>query len=287
MGQHSVPRFYLSGFAPPGENRIWTYDKKSDGPRLLPIKSVAQRKHQYGDIEEFLTKDIEAPAKVALTKIRTQEAITGSDKLSLSKYIFILAKRVEAAFKRFREKSPEIAASETKRLDKSLSDYASRNPDKAARCEEIRKNVPRIMNDLAENPTREIWANSLLHGNERMPGIISKMTWTFYVCTRPDLFITNDNPVFIHRSLGIGKWYSDLSFPVSGDVSVLASWLRRRDLEYRQATPQQIRELNRRMAVNTTRFAFGPSNKSWITDLLNKPKHEVHLWIAQFPYKNC
>ena len=113
------------------------------------------------------------------------------------------------------------------------------------------------MNDLAENPTREIWANSLLHGNERMPGIIGeKMTWTFYVCTRPDLFITNDNPVFIHRSSGIGKWYSDLSFPVSGDVSVFASWLRRQDLEYRQATPQGFRELNRRMAVNTTRFAF-------------------------------
>jgi hypothetical protein len=262
---------------------VWTYEKGADDPQLLPIKIVAQRKRLYGDIEDFLTKDVESPAHSALKKIRNREAISGSDKMALSRYIFVFWKRVEAAYERVKEKAPEIARDEMAKLRECLRKLEEENPDKSERCNEISKDAQRIFTDLARNPSLEIWANSLQHSNERMPEVLSKMTWVFYIFKHPDIYITSDNPVFIHRAIGIGKPYSDLSFPVSKDVSLLASWQKRSDLQYQEATPPQIEELNRRMAFNSMRFAYGPLNKECIAYLLNKPKHEVHLWVQQFP----
>lgn len=285
MGQHILPQFYLRGFASPAESEVWTYEKGKDCPRLLPIKNVAQGRRLYGDIEGFLTKDIEGPAIDALRKIRNQEKVPDSLKQVLSKYVYVFAKRVPAAFKRFKDKAPEIAREEMKKIDGRLREYEEENPGKADRCSQIRKDAQRIINDLAQNPSREIWANSIQYGNKDIPGWLSGMMWTFYVCAPPDIFITSDNPVFIHRAIGIGKQHSDLSFPVSKSVSLLASRQNRRDLQFQEATPQQIKELNRRTAFNAMRFAYGPVDRGWIADLLNKPKHEIHLWVQQFPDK--
>lgn len=111
------------------------------------------------------------------------------------------------------------------------------------------------------------------------------MTWIFYVCRHPNIFITSDNPVFIHREIGIGKPRSDLSFPISKEVSLIATWRKGSDLRYQAAAPQQIRELNTRTSFNASRFAYGSANKVWIADLLNKPTHQIHLWVQQFPNK--
>ncbi|MEN6560958.1 MAG: DUF4238 domain-containing protein [Acidobacteriota bacterium] len=284
MGQHSLPQYYLRGFAPTGTKAIWRYEKGKPNPLSLQIKSAAQRKQLYGKVEAYLAQEIEGPANAILKKIENREAISDSEKLAFSRYVFVFWKRVEAAFERFKEKSPKVAHDEMQKLEACLRELEKQNPDKAERCEEIRKDGQRIYNDLAQNPTKQIWGKSIQYSNEQMPEVMSKMTWVFYTCTYPDIFITSDNPVFIH-AIGIGKPHSDMSFPVTKEVALLATWRKGSNLRYREACPQQIRELNRRTAFNALRFAFASGNKAWITDLLNKPEHQVHLWVQQFPDK--
>jgi len=137
MGQHSLPQYYLSGFAPPGTTEVWMYEKGKDNPRLLPIKIVAQERQRYGDVEGFLTQDIERPANDVMKKIRNREAISAPEKLALSKYIFVFWKRVEAAFERFKEKSPEIARDGMQNLDARLREIEAENPDKAKQGDTI------------------------------------------------------------------------------------------------------------------------------------------------------
>jgi hypothetical protein len=259
------------------------YEKGRASPRLLPIRGVAQGSQLYRDIEDYLTQEIEGPANDVLKKIRNREAISDSEKLTLSKYILVFYKRVLAGFNRFKEKGPEAAKTVAGRWDEHLSKLEAEDPAKAEQYEKLRKRVLRICNDLGQNPSKEMWASSFPHGTDKVPDMISKMTWTFYYCTYPDIYITCDNPVFIHHAIGIGKPHSDLSFPLAKEISLLATWRKGNDLRYRAATPQQIKELNRRTAFNMTRFAYGPVNRTWIADLLNKPEHEVHLWVQQFP----
>ena len=278
MGHHILPQYYLRGFAQPGEVELWRYEKGKTNPLFLPIKGIAQEKGLYGDVESYLAERIEKPVINALKKIRNREAVSEIDKKDLCKYIFVFAKRVKAAFNRFKDNAPRIAKDQMDELDRYLRDLETKNPDKASYCDSVRKNAQRIYNDLAENPSKEVWARAIQFDNGIARELLSQMTWTFYCCKEPDIFITSDNPVFIHRSIGVRPRHADMSFSISKNISLLASWQNLRDQKYLEATSQQIKELNRRTAYNATRFVYSPVEKVWITDLLNKKEHRIHLW---------
>lgn len=254
------------------------YDKMSERPLFLPIKGIAQENDLYGDVENYLAEKIERPIISALKKIRNREVVSEIEKKDLCKYIFVFAKRVPAAFNRFQDNAPRIAKEQMDKLDSHLHDLETKNPDKTSRCDSIRKNAQRIYSNLAENPSREIWAKAIQFDNGIARELLSQMTWTFYCCNEPDIFITSDNPVFIHRSIGVRPRHADMSFPISKNISLLASWQSFRDQQYLDATSQQIKELNRRTIHNATRFVYSSEKKDWLTDSLNKKEHQIHLW---------
>jgi hypothetical protein len=278
MGQHTLPQYYLHGFAQPKKEKLWMYEKGKEHPLLLPIRGIAQENKLYGNVESYLAEEIENPANNVLKKISCRDSVSADDKKALSKYIFVFTKRVPAAFKRFQNSAPKIAKDNMDELDRYLRDYEAKNPDRAGHCNKIRKNAQRIMDDLVKNPSKEVWAGAIQSNNGNAQEFLNQMTWTFYVCKDPDIFITSDNPVFIHRSIGVRPKHSDMSFPILKNISLLASWQNLRDQQYLEATSQQIKELNRRTAYNATRFVYSPVEKDWITDLLNKKEHQIHLW---------
>ncbi|MCX5919600.1 MAG: DUF4238 domain-containing protein [Deltaproteobacteria bacterium] len=278
MGHHILPQYYLRGFAQPGKEELWMYDKGKEHPLFLPIKGIAKENKLYGKYESYLAEEIEKPANDVLRKVRNREPVSVDEKNALSKYMFVFAKRVPAAFKRFQDNAPIIAKDHIDELDRGLREYETRNPDKASQCDFVRKNAQRVMTDLAENPTKEVWVGAIPVSNENVPELLTQMTWTFYVCKDLDIFITSDNPVFIHRRIGVRPKNADMSFPISKNISLLASWQGLRDQQHSEATSQEIKELNRRTVHNATRFVYSPEEKDWIMALLNKKAHQIHLW---------
>ena len=220
-----------------------------------------------------------------LKKIRNKAPISDIDKSTLSKYIFVFFKRVLAAFDRLQHNAPKIAKDARDIMDRYISDCEANYPDKAELYASFRKKVQKKTNELEENLSKGDWARSIPHSNGNPQKLLSLMTWTFYLCGGLDFFITGDNPVFFHSSIGMGRWYSDLSFPISKDISLLVSWHNRRDRQYLEATSQEVKELNRMMAFNVTRFLYSPIEKDWVRDLLNKKEHKVQLWASLSPWE--
>ena len=68
--------------------------------------------------------------------------------------------------------------------------------------------------------------------------------------------------------MGIGKPESEVTFPVSSNIVLWATW--RKDIKetYSVIHKQAIKEVNRRTATNTTRFAYHAKEEAWIPKFL-------------------
>jgi len=112
----------------------------------------------------------------------------------------------------------------------------------------------------------------------KAPGLLSQMTWRFFICGEPNAFLTNDNPVFIFKHLGIGKEYSELTFPISNYITLWATW-RPIDEGYFHANNQVVKEINRRTASIATRFIYFSKKRDWVITLVNKKEHLLNFII--------
>jgi len=278
MGCHINPQFYLRGFAQQGSPLLWVYEKGNDKPRPLPIKRIAQEKHFYSEnIERYLADNIEMPANHVLQKIRDQEPISPNDKETLSEYIFIFYKRVPRALQRFHTAAPSIANDLMKKININLDQLRCSHSDKSDLYESLRVKAQKIINGYKESPPKEGWQNSIPIKDLNPVKLLSRMNWVFLTCKEPDLFITCDNPVFIHAAMGINKVRSELTFPISKNISLFANWWNMKDLSYIEANSSLIKEMNRRMAFNATRFMYCHIHRDWVTKLLNKKSPLIHL----------
>lgn len=281
MLTHYVPRYYLSGFTqnskPP---LIWVYEKGSSQVFPTQIKNVACEKYYFPDnFETYLANEIEAPANIVLRKIRERKMITVKDKIALSNYMAVLWKRVPEAKKRFKVQAPKISNGISKKLFEKIEELKIKNPSKANLLKKRRLEAQDILEKFEDNPSEEIWRSVIPpEMTPRISEALSKMTWRFFTCEEPNAFLTNDNPVFIFRHLGIGREYSELTFPISSYITLWATW-RYTDEGYFPANNQVIKEINRRTASVATRFIYFSKKRDWVITLANKKEHLLNFII--------
>jgi len=287
MGHHFDPQFYLGGFAKPGTNSLFMYEKGRAAPRLLPIKEIGQEKDLYShEIENRLSVDIEGPANRVLGMIRGYNSITDEDKKILSDYIYVFYKRVPKAKKRFQAASLEIAIDLKEKISGRLDSIEREDPEKSDTCRERKEEAEQILKEFATNPDPKIWQDAILIENDNAPEIIQQMTWTFFTCIWPEVFITSDNPVFVHPRLGINKLNSELSLPINRGIALLATWWDIKDLQYLEANQEVIRQMNRRTAYNRDRFLYSDVERPWISNLNNKDRHIIQLFSYPGPRRS-
>jgi hypothetical protein len=99
---------------------------------------------------------------------------------------------------------------------------------------------------------------------------LQKMTWHFFMAPKGHAFLTGDNPVFIPEQHGLGKNVSELSFPISTDVALVASWHSEFKEGFFNATPQVVKEMNRRTAHAASHCLYFSQSLEWVVTLLNK-----------------
>lgn len=286
MGHHYIPRYYLGGFCAPSSSRsiIYVYEKGSQNVFSTSIKNVAQITQYYSeDTEEYLANQVEGPANSVIKKIRDRQVITTEDKIILSRYMITMFKRVPTGKERLEQKSPEIYSSVLDRVEDALDDLLIRFPNndslqrKAEELSIIRQKLE-IDKEYRARFIEDAWLKIM--DPEMTPkslGALSHMTWQFLTYDKEWVFLTSDNPLFFFSKIGIGNERSEVTFPLSSNIVLWATWRRDIGEGYFPAKQRSVHQINRRTVSIANRYVFHASEADWIISLVNKKRHSLRL----------
>jgi len=272
MGHHYIPQYYLRGFCQNFGRTIWVYDKLESCRFSTQVKSIANICGFYSpELEKYLSEEIENPANQVLDKIRNREIPTPYDKITLSRYIAVMWKRVPSGRKSFKSQAPKVASKLRDKFHRQLDEIVAINPSKEDLARQRKAEIDEILNAYSNDPPEDVW-HQLVRAEQtpRMIAAIATMSWKFLTFDKNPVFLTCDNPVFIFRSLGVGRPESELSFPLSMHIILWATRRLDRTKDYIPATPAIVKEMNRRTASVATRYVFHAKDEGWILPFLSK-----------------
>jgi hypothetical protein len=278
MGDHYVPRYYLKGFSQNNGKTIYVYDKMERRYFTTQVKSIANEADFYSpEVEEYLANTIESPANDVLKKIRDRVEISPGDKQTLSAYMTCMMKRVPKGKEKLKELMPKTAEAVRQRIDSLLNVAAATQPEKKEFIQKRRAEIGDMIDKFAKDPPKEIWLTNMPpEKSPRVLAALSSMTWRFLTFDEYPAFLTSDNPLFFFLSMGIGKPESEVTFPISSNIALWATW--RLDLKegYFPTNSQVVKELNRRICSIATRYAFHSQGEEWVLALLTKGRWQLN-----------
>jgi len=275
MLNHYVPRYYLKGFvAEDSDDQVWTFDKEQQQFFRAGVGKVAAVHGFYEDeVEKQLNESVEMPGNNVIEAIRRRQTIAPADKARLAFYIAVLMMRVPEKRRRGFEMLPEVVdetIEEATRQIKALAEEAEVSGDivrkRLTEVEEARRmfktQPPQGLIESIHDP----WPT------ENVVDAVISMRWRFGVAPGLLYFLTSDNPVFYFRCYGVGTEDSELTFPISSDIVLFGD---RRGTQvkappYLELPMSYVKEVNRRVASEATRFVFSKDNPGWIPAVVNK-----------------
>ena len=282
---HVTPKLYLKGFVIKKDDpSIWVYkrdnqynpgdDQTINNPYKDSIKNAGVERDFYAnpkadgtqDFETFENKLelLEKPADPIFQKIRARQVITEEEKCLFSCYIIQMYRRVLSG----REKVKKLLATQTYEPSKEFFEKTNL-PD----TPEMRAELKIISDNMKQKPGFDIQAHNRITAatpDSFMIEALQKMIWTFYIPPAPHAFLTSDNPVFISEHFGLGKNISELSFPISSDVALVASWNKFVKEGFSEVPPQFLKELNRRTISGASQNVYFSKSPEWVLKILNK-----------------
>jgi hypothetical protein len=279
MGQHYIPQYYLSGFSDPLKpSNIWVYEKGCNQINMIPIKVVASENKRWPpETESYLANNVENPATPVIKKIRNRELITINEKHTLACYMIIMAKRVPRGLERMKSLAPKVIEDMFNKLQGDILQLIKEYPSKRDALEAKLNELPSLKLQYETEFPVDIWYQNLKPDmSPQLLTILPQMTWIFLTSDRGQPFLTNDNPFFFDEGLGIGKPESEITFPISSDLTLWANWNKNLKEGYGHAQESIIREINRRTASNATRYVYYSQNAEWVTSLINKRKWRLN-----------
>jgi uncharacterized protein DUF4238 len=274
MGHHYVPRFYLRGFA--ADEALWCFDKQLRNLFSTKVGSIANENAMYSeDVESYLANKVEYPAKPAITKLRARQHLTSGDRLALAKYIVTMWKRVPKARERALARLPSVADEVQADLHAQLASLSIGRPDLVPNIDGWRDKIDSALAEQRQSPSPEIWYRSIeSQAGPRVVDALLSMNWLFLESPTRQ-FLTGDNPVFFFEHEGIGRPTSELTFPLSSDLALWATRLPRPSMKYLDASPNGVREINRRTVHNSVRFVYARENEPWILPFVLKERRQL------------
>jgi hypothetical protein len=297
---HVLPKLYLKGFViKKGEPFIWVYkrgqpynpsterynhrNKIKNNPYKDTIKNAGVVKDFYADRKVDGTRDyetfenklelLEKPHDPIFKKLLARQMITAAEKRRFSSYIVLMYRRVQTGRKIIKELVSKKGLYEpTDELFQKLN---------WPNTPETRTYIKQYVEHKAQEKEYHVQQHNRITAASPDSLIVEKlqkMTWTFYIASGSDFFVTGDNPVFIPDACGLAgdKKKSELSFPISTDVALVASWNRTLNEGFVEATPQIIKDINRRTVSKASKYIFFSKNAEWVVNLLNKNPYEYH-----------
>lgn len=278
MGHHYLPQYYLKGFTETKDNIIWAYEKGTGNKFSTQIKSMANISDFYSkETEQYLADDIEMPANAVLDKIRSGHLINDDDKNIFAEYMAVMWKRVPRAKDDLKKMAPRLVERISKRLNSDLDSLIKEEPHNLELIEKRRKEIDDILAIYATNPPKDIWLDNM--PPERTPRIvetIKAMNWSFWEFNHQPVFLTCDNPMFYFTGMGVGKPDSEISFPISSNIVLWATWRVDLPRKFIKASTQIVKEFNRRTVDNASRYIFHSRDEYWIESFIKKGRWQLN-----------
>lgn len=278
MGHHYLPQYYLKGFTETKDHIIWAYEKGTGNKFSTKIKSIANISDFYSkETEQYLADDIEMPANAVLDKIRSGHLINDDDKNTFAEYMAVMWKRVPRAKDDLKKMAPRLAEGISKRLKDDLDSLINEEPHNLELIENRRKEIDDILAIYATNPPKDIWLDNI--PPERTPRIveaIKAMNWSFWEFNQQPVFLTCDNPIFYFTGMGVGKPDSEISFPISSNIVLWATWRVDLPKKFIKASTQIVKEFNRRTVDNASRYIFHSRDEYWIESFIKKGRWQLN-----------
>lgn len=278
MGHHYVPQEYLKGFTDPSAPIVlWQFDKKNKeftkGP--VAIKKIAQQRSYYDDdTESLLNAQVEIPGNRVLRQLRDDNyELTDSDRVALSIYIATMMKRVPHSRRRGERIAPTVLTNVTNELREQIrSAQADGLIDNVMAASHLTE-TDRVESQFAlEPPPNIIKQIESPWPSEFMIGLIYSMTWRFVHATGSNYFVTTDNPAFFFQCWGLGSDKSEIVFPVSHRLAIFGSRTPLNGNDQTITRQQFVKEANRRIISDATRFVYCHRNENWIGTVAAKKK---------------
>ncbi len=279
MGQHYIPRYYLKGFSNSfNQPHIWVYEKGSIEVFESNIKNIAQENNRWSQsTENLLNSQIEQPANKVLNKIKSRLSITDEEKEALSVYIVSMIQRVPAGFEAIKKLGPETLKTVIDNIKNDIENLVQENPSKKHILEQRLRELPSLKSKFENYFPPELWYRTLSpNALPKVIAILPAMTWIFIVSNN-QAFLTSDNPVFFFKNWGLGNPQSEVTFPISSNIALWASWINSLDKTYSSRKNYNvIREINRRTVAAATRYVYYSTEEQWIINIVNKKTIKLH-----------
>lgn len=281
MGDHYIPQYYLKGFASNTNNQVCVYEKGTNNKFLSGAINIGHENNYYSpEVEKYLANEIEGPANEVIGKIRDRKQIIEEDKITLSKYMIVMLKRVPQGKIRMKDMAPSVAQKLSLKYDGEINELINSNPDKADFFEKRRKEIQANLEKYSTNPPKDFWLT--LIPPERTPRIVeavSKMTWRFLTYDDKPVYLTSDNPVFYFEAIGIGRKHSEITFPIASNIALWATWTKNLAEGYYPTKSQVVKEINRRTVSIATRYIYHAAYEDWILPFINKGNYQLHSMV--------
>lgn len=284
MGHHYVPKRYLKAFESADEpGLIWMYDKVDREFRKVPVVAAAQAPAFYdAETERKLNQLVEGPAQVALSRLQQKEQLRENERRAASLYMAVMLMRVPARRRRATELIPSTVEEVIGQVSAMVDEWASKPETNQQLVVRRRMEIENARAKLLADPGEEVIAEVRSPWpSQRVVDAVYGMTWRVVACPKGNPFLTSDNPAFFFTSLGLGRPESELTFPLTPDLALLANRQGPREATLTvQATLPLAREINRRLAVGAERFVFSDEPRQWIAAIARKKPASLRrvLW---------
>lgn len=284
MGSHYVPQKYLAGFVSSSRPaQVWMYDKKTGKSCYAAIRNVAQETGYYPPETERQLADLEGSANRALDSLRVGAAITAQEREYLAFYMATMMSRVPRRRRVAQDLYP-AALEETFREQHPVLEAWARSAADSQQVQFRLAEIDGIRTKFRKAPPKEVVKQVRSPWPSRgMVTRVEAMTWRILPAGQDQFYITSDNPAYFFEDCGIGNPRSELVFPISTQLALVANWQGARAATlYMSARASFTKEINRRIASGAERFVFSHRQASWIRTLATR-RDPFLSWLVWLP----
>ena len=266
---HYIPQHYQRGFCAedlPG--LLWVYTKGRSDVYQAGIHKIAKQKDYYlPHIEKALAHHLESTTEPILKKVRARRPIDDSERFAIAAYVIILQRRVPRHRQTVDGMIPGLMEDRFAAFRAALDDDSCDVTIRERRRAEIDELEKRWKGGLPEDLVQRLH-QPITTG--MVEAYLMKMHWYFLVAAGRSRFVTCDNPVYLHKGLGLNKPESELSCPLSSDVALLVTATARNWAQYVEVPEMIVQEINRRSVENATRQVYYFERAVWLERMVQK-----------------
>jgi hypothetical protein len=259
----------------PGDQHLWLYS-----PCRMSLAKAGAEKDFYAQVNDQGIVDydsvekkleiLEQPAQPVIDKIRQQHLINDDEKKILADYIMLLFKRVKYQRNNPNDNWAKVKEETFARLDKEVEELCILHADKPHIVANFQEAYKKTKLGYGDKPTPKLLNDQLFFRYEKMIEGLLEMNWSFAVNNTRSPFVASDNPIYFTRGAGLKK--SDLTFPLSKEIALIASWSNL-PYAYKPIGEQFVKNINRRTIALAVNHIYAPISAEWITTMANKERY--------------